>query len=69
MDTLNICMKEFGFEKMMFNKMTAIRTFSPNMTFVYALIVPSLTDQLLPQLLMNQSNTLTQCRHIKPMHA
>ena len=25
-DTLNICMKEFGSEKVMFDKMTAVRT-------------------------------------------
>ena len=25
-DTLNICMKEFGSEKMIFDKMTAVRT-------------------------------------------
>ena len=26
-DTLNICMKEFGLEKIIFDKMTAVRTF------------------------------------------
>ena len=25
-DTLNVCMKEFGSEKIIFNKMTAVRT-------------------------------------------
>ena len=35
----------------------------------YAQIVPSWADQLLPQLLMNLSNTShTQCNHIKHMH-
>ena len=37
-DTLNICMKEFGSEKIFFDKMTAVRTYSifPNRAFVYA---------------------------------
>ena len=39
------------------------------MAFVYAWIVPSWADQLLPQLLIEQFGTLpTQCRHIKLMH-
>ena len=39
------------------------------MAFVYALVVPSSADQLLPQLLMEQFNTLPiQCRHIELMH-
>ena len=28
-DTLNICMKEFGSEKIIFDKMTAVRTIFP----------------------------------------
>ena len=37
--------------------------------FVYALMVPSLVDQLLPQLLMEPFDTLPiQCRHIEHMH-
>ena len=28
MDTLNICMKEFSFEKIFFDKMTAVRTWT-----------------------------------------
>ena len=68
-DTLNICMKEFGSEKIFFDKMTAVRQFFPNRVFVYALMVPSWADQLLPQLLMGQFVTLPiQCRHIEHMH-
>ena len=40
------------------------------MAFVYAWIVPLWADQLLPQLLMEQFDSLRiQCRHIKHMHA
>ena len=39
------------------------------MACVYALIVPLWADQLLPQLLMKQFDTLSiQCRHIEHMH-
>ena len=39
------------------------------MAFVYAWIVPSRADQLLPQLLMEQLDALQiQCRHIEHMH-
>ena len=39
------------------------------MTFVYAWIVPLWAAQLLPQLLMEQFDTLRiQCRHIEHMH-
>ena len=39
------------------------------MAFVYAWIVPSWADQLLPQLLMEQFEyLLIQCRHIEHMH-
>ena len=39
------------------------------MAFVYAWIVPSWADQLLPPLLMEQFDTLPlQCRHIEHMH-
>ena len=38
------------------------------MAFEYAWIVPSWADQLLPQLLMEQFDTLLiQCRHIEHM--
>ena len=42
------------FTKNNFDKMTAVRTFFPNMAFVYAQMVPSWADQLLPQLLLEQ---------------
>ena len=39
------------------------------MAFVYAWIVPLWANQLLPQLLMEQFDTLQiQCRHIEHMH-
>ena len=39
------------------------------MAFVYAWMGPSWADQLLPQLLMEQFDTLPiQCRHIEHMH-
>ena len=39
--------------------------FFPNRAFIYALMVPSWADQLLPQLLIEQFDTLPiQCRHI-----
>ena len=41
----------------------------PNMAFVYALMVPSCADQLLPQLLLEQFETLPiQYRHIEHLH-
>ena len=46
-----------------------VRQLSPYMAFVYALIVPLRADQLLPQLLMKQFDTLSiQCRHNEYMH-
>ena len=64
-------MKEFGLEKMIFDKITAVRTqtiFS-NKVFVYAKMVPLLADQLLPQLWMEQFDTLAiQWLHIEHMH-
>ena len=67
---MNICMKEYGSEKLIFDKMTAVRTWTifPNRAFIYALMVPSWADQLLPQLLMEQLDTLPICRHIEHMH-
>ena len=37
-DTLNICTKEFGLQKIIFDKMTAVRTLGifPDSAFVYA---------------------------------
>ena len=51
--------------------MTAMRTWTifPNRAFVYVYMVPSLANQLLPQLLMEQFDTLPiQCRRIEHMH-
>ena len=62
-------MKEFGLEKIIFDKMTELRQFFTYMVFVYAWIVPLWADQLLPQLLMEQFETLPlHCRHIEHMH-
>ena len=70
-DTLNICMKEFGSQKIILTKwqLWELRQLFPNMAFVYAWIVPLWADQLLLQLLMEQFDTLRiQCRHIEHMH-
>ena len=64
-------LEEVWFKKIIFDKMTALRTYTifPYMAFVYAQIVPSWADQRLPQLLMEQFDTLPmQCRHIEHMH-
>ena len=46
-----------------------LRQLFPYMAFVYAWIVPLAAVQLLPQLLMEQFETLPiQCRHIEHMH-
>ena len=70
-DTLDICMKELGSEKFFFDKMTHVRTLTIflNWAFVHVLMVPSWADQLLPQLLKEQLDTLSiQCKHIGHMH-
>ena len=70
-DTLNICMKEFGSQKIILTKwqLWELRQLFPYMAFVYAWIVPLWADQGLLQLLMEQFDTLpTQCRHIEHMH-
>ena len=70
-DTLNICMKEFGSQKIILTKwqLWELRQLFPYMAFVYAWIVPSWADQLLLQLLLEQFDTLRiQCRHIEHMH-
>ena len=52
-----------------YNFLLELRQFFPYMAFVYAWIVPLWADQLLPQLLMEQFNTLSiQCRHNEHMH-
>ena len=61
-------MKESGLNKK-FDKMTAVRQLNPYMAFVYALIVPLWANQLLPQLLIEQFDTLSiQCRHNEHLH-
>ena len=70
-DTLNICMKEFGSQKIILTKwqLWELRQFFPNKAFAYAKVVPSWANQLLPQFLMEQFDTLPiQCRHIEHMH-
>ena len=70
-DTLNICMKEFGSQKIILTKwqLWELRQLFPYMAFEYAWIVPLWADQLLLQLLMEQFDTLRiQCRHIEHMH-
>ena len=70
-DTLNICMKEFGSQKIILTKwqLWELRQLFPYMAFVYAWIAPFWADQLLLQLLMEQFDTLRiQCRHIEHMH-
>ena len=70
-DTLNICVKEFGSQKIILTKwqLWELRQLFPYMAFVYAWIVPLWADQLLLQLLMEQFDTLRiQCRHIEHMH-
>ena len=70
-DTLNICMKDFGLQKIILTKwqLWELRQLFPYMAFVYAWIVPLWADQLLLQLLMEQFDTLRiQCRHIEHMH-
>ena len=55
---MNICPKEFII-------FVELRQLFPYMAFVYAWIVPLWADQLLPQLLMEQFDTLSiQHRHI-----
>ena len=62
-------MKEFGSEKIIFDKMTAVRQLFPYMAFVYTWIVPLWADQIQPQLLMEQFDTFPiQCRHIEHMN-
>ena len=70
-DTLNICMMDFGLQKIILTKwqLWELRQLFPYMAFVYAWIVPLWADQLLLQLLMEQFDTLRiQCRHIENMH-
>ena len=70
-DTLNICMKEFGSQKVIIDKMTVIRTWTifPDCvrghSSTFAMIVHTWVNQLLSQLLMDSLNTLlSHYRHI-----
>ena len=56
-------------KKMTKRQLLELRQLLPYMTFVYAWIVPLWAAQLLPQLLMEQFETLRiQCRHIEHLH-
>ena len=59
-DTLNICIKEFGSQKIILTKwqLWELKQLFPYMAFVYAWIVPLWADQLLLQLLMEQFDTM-----------
>ena len=65
-DTFNIFMKEFGsnnFDNILDN-ISLIW-----LLYIYAYIVPSWADQLLPELLFGQFDTLlSPCQHIVHMH-
>ena len=74
-DTLNICMKEFGSQKHIIDKMTVMRTWTifPDCVRGYsstcAMTVHTRADQLLSQLLMDSLNTLlSHYRHIGNLH-
>ena len=74
-DSLNICMKEFGSRKLIIDKMTVMRTWTifPDCVRGYsstcAMIVHTWANQLLSQLLMETLNTLlSQYRRIGNLH-
>ena len=68
-DSTEIFLHEGVWLKKKIDKMTAVRQLFPYMAFVYAFIVPLWADQLLPQLLMKQFETLSiQCIRIEHMH-
>ena len=57
-DTLNICMKEFGSQKLIIDKMTVMRTWTifpdcVSYSSTCAMIVHTWADQLLSQLLLD----------------
>ena len=67
-DTLNICMKEFGSQKCIIDKMAAMSTLtffrvvSTKMGYACSMTVHTRVAQLLPQLLMELVETLyAQC--------
>ena len=74
-DTLNICMKEFGSQKLIIDKMRVMRTWTifsdcvRGYSRTCAVIVHIWADQLLSQLLMDSLNTLlSHYRHIGSLH-
>ena len=74
-DTLNICMKEFGSQKLIIDNMTVMRTCTifPDCVRGYssscAMIVHTWANQLLSQLLMDSLNILlSHYRHIGNLH-
>ena len=74
-DTLNICMKEFGSQKLIIYKIAVMRTWTifPDCVTGYsstcAMIVHTWADQLLSQLLMDSLFTLlSHYRHIGNLH-
>ena len=74
-DTLNICMKEFGSQKLIIDKISVMRTCTifPDCvrghSSTCAMIVHTWANQLLSQLLMDSLNTLlSHYRHIGTLH-
>ena len=74
-DTLNICMKECGSQKLIIYKMSVMRTWTlfsdcvRGYSSTCAMIVHTWADQLLSQLLMYSLNTLlSHYRHIGNLH-
>ena len=74
-DTLNICMKEFGSQKLFIYKISVMRTWTIFLDCVTgysstcAMIVHTWADQLLSQLLMDSLNTLlSHYRHFGNLH-
>ena len=70
-DTLNICMKEFGSQKLIIDKMTFMRRIVLNRGYssICATIVHTRVDQLLSQLLLDSLDTLpSHHRHIRNLH-
>ena len=73
-DTLRICIKEFGSQKLIIDKMAVMRTWTifphcVSYSSTCAMIVHIRADQLLSQLLMDSFNTLlSHYRHIGNLH-
>ena len=75
-DTLNICMKEIGSQKLIIDKMTVMRPWTflrivlnRGNSSTCAMIVHTWADQLLSQLLIDSLDTLlSHYRHIGNLH-